>query len=250
MKECMFFDANCRIGNSMNAPGPDAKELLSDMDFYGVDKSLVRHAAIPTGALASNRNLAEMLLADDSGRLTGVWCILPGQCDEQPEPDRFFAQMKKNRIGALTLSPFEHRYVPCRWTLGKILDAAAERRIPVLLDAFAGKWAELYSFVKEFPENIFIYFETCGKWGTDRQIRPLLENLPHFYFGTTGYWNPEGLRDLAEIYGPDRILYASGFPVYNQGSQMLQIRQSGLDEKSIAKMAGLNLENLLKGAQI
>ncbi|OQA84009.1 MAG: Amidohydrolase [Lentisphaerae bacterium ADurb.Bin242] len=250
MKECMFFDANCRIGNSMNAPGPDAKELLSDMDAYGVDKSLVRHAAIPTGALSSNRSLAEMLRADETGRLTGVWCILPDQCGEIPSPDRFFAEMKENRIGALTLSPFEHRYVPCRWTLGKILDAAAERRVPVLLDAFAGKWPELYSFLKEFPENIFLYLEAWGKWGTDRQIRPLLENFPRFYFGTTGYWIPEGLRDLAEIYGADRILYASGFPAFNQGNQMLQLKQSGLDEKSIAKIAGLNLEKLLKGAQL
>lgn len=250
MKECMFFDANCRIGNSMNAPGPDAKELLSDMDYYGVDKALVRHAAIPTGALASNRNLGEMLRDDDSGRLTGVWCILPDQCGEISSPDRFFAEMKTNRIGALTLSPFEHRYVPCRWTLGRIMDAAVERSVPVLLDAFAGKWTELYSFVKEFPENVFLYFETWGKWGTDRQIRPLLENLPHFYFGTTGYWNPEGLRDLADLYGAERILYASGFPTFNQGNQMLQIKQSGLDEKSIAEIAGLNLENLLKGAQI
>lgn len=250
MKECMFFDANCRIGNSMNAPGPDAKELLSDMNTYGVDKALVRHAAIPTGALSSNRFLAEMLRTDDSGRLVGVWCILPDQCGEIPPPARFFTEMKENRIGALTLSPFEHRYVPCRWTLGKIMDAAAERRVPVLLDAFAGKWPELYSFLKEFPENVFLYFDAWGKWGTDRQIRPLLENFPRFYFGTTGYWIPEGLRDLAEIYGAERILYASGFPTFNQGNQMLQLKQSGLDKAAIEKIAGLNLEKRLKGAQL
>ena len=52
--------------------------------------------------------------------------------------------MKAARVGAI-VSPLNIA-VPCRLTLGKILDAAAERKVPVLLDAFAGKWAELYAF--------------------------------------------------------------------------------------------------------
>ena len=251
MKELMFFDANCRIGRFVNG-GPcaeDAPALLREMDYYGVDKALVRFNNLAmAGVNTANRMLAEMLRADTAERLTGVWCILPAQCDEIPEPDEFFRRMKANRIGAVTLLPFDHRYVPCRMTLGRFMDAAAERKIPVLLNGFAGKWPELYRFMEEFPRNVFIYQEACGKWGSDRNIRPLLENFEHFHFETAGYWVPEGIRDLAEKYGADRILYGSGFPRYNQGNGMLQLRQSGLPPASVELIAGKNLERILKGA--
>lgn len=253
MKEIMFFDANCRIGRFYNG-GPSAENvpaLLREMDHYGVDKALVRFNNLAmSGVNVANRAIAGFMEEDTGKRLTGVWCILPSQCDEIPEPDEFFRQMKANRIGAITLLPFDHRYVPCRMTLGKMMDAAAERRIPVLLNGFAAKWPELYRFMEDFPRNVFIYQESCGKWGSDRIIRPLLENYEHFYFETAGYWVPEGIRDLAEKYGAERILFGSGFPRYNQGNGMLQLRHSGLPLTSVELIAGKNLERILKGAEL
>ncbi len=253
MKEMMFFDANCRIGRYFNG-GPCAENvaaLLREMDYYGIDKALVRAQNLAmSGINTANRAIAGFMAEDSGKRLTGVWCILPSQCDEIPEPDEFFRGMKANRIGAITLLPFEHRYVPCRLTLGKMMDAAAERRIPVLLNGLAGKWPELYRFLEEFPRNVFIYQESCGKWGSDRNIRPLLENYENFYFETSGYWVPEGIRDLAEKYGAERILYGSGFPRYNQGNGMLQLKQSGLPMDAVELIAGKNLERILKGAQL
>lgn len=146
--------------------------------------------------------------------------------------------------------PYDHRYVPCRLTLGKIMDAACERHVPVLVNALSGHWNDLYAFVAEFPKNILILCDPCGKWGFDRQVRPMLETYPNFHYGMTGYWVPEGIRDLADIYGADRLLYSSGFPRYVQGTGMLQLKYSGLDANKIAQIAGKNLDRLLKGAQL
>lgn len=251
MTEPVFFDANCRVGDTMNASWPDVTELLDEMDRYGVSAALVRHGNLDNASpLETNGELARMLMGDRSGRLTGVWCILPEQCGELPPREEFFSSMADNRIGALTLQPFEHRWIPCRLTIGRLMDAAAKRRIPILLNAFSQKWTELYAFLEEFPENVCIYVEKYGKWGIDRQIRPLLEHYENFYFETAGYWIPEGIRDLAEKYGAGRILYGSNFPQYNQGSSMLQLKHSGLDAGSVARIAGGNLEHLIKGAQL
>lgn len=249
MEELMFFDADCRIGDHVDRL-PGVPELLEEMDLYGVDRALVRHNGIPFGALNTNRELAKMLKQDTARRLTGVWCILPDSCGEIPEPDEFFRQMKENRIGALTLSPYEHRYEPRRIVIGKIMDAAAERKVPVLLNCFSGKWKDLYDFLERFPKNVFIFGEAWGKWGSDRNIRPLLETYEHFHFEISSYWVPEGVRDLAEKYGAERILYGSGFPSYNQGAGMLQMKHSGLDRESMAKITGGNLERILKGAEL
>lgn len=252
MEDIKFFDCNCRLGLAMNGGlcAADASELLAEMDYAGVEKALVRHINTDIDICFSNELLSSRVNADRSGRLTGVWTILPSQCHELPEPDQFFAAFKANRIGAVTLYPVEHRYVPCRLTLGKILDAAAERKVPVLLNGFAGRWPELYEFMKEFPKLTCIYIEKCGKWGSDRNIRPLLENYPGFHFDTAGYWVPEGLRDLADEYGAERIVYGSNYPTYNQGNGMLQLKFCGLKPEQAAAIAGKNLENLLKGAQL
>ena len=78
----------------------------------------------------------------------------------------------------------------------------------------------------------------------------MLETYENFYFEIARYWVPEGIRGLAEKYGAERILYGTNFPTGNQGNGMLQLKHSGLDDESIAKIAGKNLERILKGAEL
>ena len=245
----MFFDAGCTIGGSIDGPGVDAKLFLVEMDRAGVDKALISHGATLHSPQIANTLVAEEVKANPD-RLKGVWCMLPQQCPEIPPEDKIFSIMKAKGIAALSLQPYEHKYVACRLTIGKLMDAAAERKVPVLLDCFDGKWKDLYDFVAEFPKNTFIFRSGFGKWGIDRQIRPLLENYAGFHFALSGYWVPEGIRDLAELYGADRLLFASGFPMFNVGNQMLQLKYSGLPDGDVAKIAGLNMERILKEAEL
>ena len=61
----------------------------------------------------------------------------------------------------------------------------------------------------------------------------------------TGYWVPEGIRDLVEFCGAERLLFASGFPGYSQGSLMLQLKHSGLSDGDLRLIAGENMARLL-----
>ena len=249
MKDLMFFDCNVQIGNTFKGAGAGVQELLAEIDRTGVDYALVRHANLATaGCAATNTELAEMLKSDTSNRLYGVWSILPEQCDELPAGDALFEAMRQNRIKALTLDPENHRFVACRLSIGKIMDAAAERKIPVLLNNIK-PWKAIYDFMQEFP-RIYAIVNAGFKWGSDRNIRPLLENYPNLYAELGGYWVPEGVRDLAEKYGSTRILYGSMFPAGQLGCGMLQIKHSGLDARAVADIAGLNLKKLLEDAVI
>lgn len=253
MRELFFFDAFCRIGSG---PGigicPDGRGLLADMDRFGVDRALVQHGNYALlGAEAGNRELAEMLEAAGSDRLTGVWCILPDQCPELPQGDEFFSAMKRHNIRALTCFPDDHLFVACRLSIGGIMDAALERKIPMLFQLTGrNSWTAVYDFVREFPRNRIIICERIGQWGHDRQIRPLLEHFENVFYATGGYWVPEGIRDLARTYGAERLLFGSSYPRYDQGSGMLQLKQSGLSAEEIALIAGKNLENLLDEVQL
>ena len=253
MRELFFFDAFCQIGSG---PGiglcPDGRGLLADMDRFGVDRALVQHGNYALlGAEAGNRELAAMLDAAGSDRLVGVWCILPDQCPELPQGDEFFALMKRHNIRALTCLPDDHLFIACRLAIGGIMDAALERKIPVMFQVTGrNNWTAVYDFVREFPRNRIIICERVGQWGHDRQIRPLLDHFENVFYATGGYWVPEGIRDLARAYGAERLLFSSAYPRYDQGSGMLQLKQSELAADEIALIAGKNLEKLLDEVQL
>jgi len=249
MTDPVFFDAACQVGNNIWGTGEDIPALQAEMKRLGVSKALVRDTGLNSnGAVVSNRRVSEWLREPGTENLTGVWCLLPTQCHELPEPADFFDAMKPNRIGAVTLRPQSHRWIPCALTLGPYMEEAKARKVPVCLDGFNSQWNELYNFLKEFPDNIYLGITVTGKWGVDRQLRPLMEAYKGLYFSYDGHWVPNGVSELARIYGPERILFGSGFPRYSAGAAMLQLKQSGLDDDAIRMIASENLENLLKGA--
>lgn len=249
MDDLFFFDANCRIGNGPRGVYPGAAELLAEMDLFGVERALVRcNDADLLSAPCLNREIARMVREDGSGRLTGVWYILPDSCPELPPPKEFFSQMRAGGIGAISLAAKAHGFLPSRLALGRILGEAAERKIPVMLYDCYHQEETVYRFLAEFPE-LTVVLNAGSKASTDRFLRPLLDHYENTLVETAGYWVPEGIRDLAERYGAERIIYGSGFPSYDFGSSMLQLKHSGLPPEAIGKIAGGNLERLLKGAR-
>lgn len=255
MKDIMFFDANCQLGKPMNSAITYAEttaQLIEKMDYAGVDYALVRHIAMaPGGAVYANIRIAEMLEEDKTERLRGVWCVLPEQCGEIPEPEVFFKQMKMNKIRALTMLPAIHRWIPCRMSLGRLMDAAKERKIPFLVAPgdYQTQWESLYKMIEEFKDNIFI-IHTCGLWGAERLLRPLLEYYPNVYFEASDYWRPEGLTDLAEKYGAEHLLYGSGYPKYNHGNTMPMLIHTQLSDAEKRLIAGENLKRIIEGAAL
>ena len=161
MRNLPFFDANCDIGAPMNAlpcHADTVADLYAEMDRMGVERALVKYRNVESGAVFANDRLAEMLEDDADRRLLGVWNILPEHCDELPHGDAFFDAMKAHRIVALRHLAGPQRWVPCHLTIGPVMEAARERRIPFLTTHlnYPDGWTGLYRFIQEFPENIFI----------------------------------------------------------------------------------------------
>ncbi len=250
MQDLKFFDAHCSVGAPMNggvAFAEHVADLSAEMDRLGVGRALASHANQAAGPVFTNHRLAEMLAEEDvDHRIVGVWDILPVQCPELPPGEELFRQMKACRIGALRLLPGPQRWVPCGLTIGSIMEAAAERRIPVLVShtAFADDWGGLYRFLAEFPENRYI-LSADSLWGADRQVRPLLETYAGVHFEISTFWVPEGVRDLVRLFGADRILYGSGYPSYNQGAMMSAVRNAEISDEEKALVAAGNLKRLL-----
>jgi predicted TIM-barrel fold metal-dependent hydrolase len=247
-----FFDCNAFFGSPSKrllAPAPKVDDLLAEMDFCGVERALVWHITQhDVSPIVGNPLLAEAIC--DQPRLTGCWAILPTHTHELPRPDAFFSQMKAARIGAVRMFPSTHHFLANEVALGDWLAPMSERRIPLFVSLWRGMgWQDIYNLLADFPRLVCVICDH-GCWGTDRYFRPLLARYPNVCVDTAQYLLDGGLESLVHDYGPERLLYGSGFPESYHGGMMLAIRHAKIADEAKEAIAGGNLERILGEAQL
>lgn len=246
-----FFDSNCNLGASLNprlCQAKDVDALYEIMDYSGVDKALVRYLNMDVGPVYANEQLARMLKDDRDERLLGIWSVLPECCNELPKGDAFFKAMKENRIAAVRILPGFERWLPTRISIGSVMDALCERKVPTFISrtCFSDDWTGLYNFLELFPDNIYILGPGLGSlWGTERQLRPIMETYKNVHLEISNIWMPEAVGDFARDYGATRILYGSGYPDYTPGSMMAVVQHLELDDADKDLIAAGNLERII-----
>jgi predicted TIM-barrel fold metal-dependent hydrolase len=246
-----FFDCNCFIGLPSSAiarPMGSADELLARMDRAGIERALVWHVAqrdygVPTG----NRLLAEAV-AGHADRLTGCWSIMPNQMGELPGPEEFCARMAESHVRALTAFPRPHGFMLRRDSCGPILEAATERRIPLILPVTSAVgWESTYTLLAELPDLVCI-LSNVNTWATVRFFLPLIERYAHVYLDISEYILDGGIEALSQRCGAGRMLFGTAFPSRPHGGMMLAIRHAEIPEKDKRAIAAGNLEQILAEA--
>jgi uncharacterized protein len=242
-----FFDCNAYFGLPSRrplAPIPDAESLLGEMDYCGVEKALVWHIAQHDGAPQPGNDLLAKGIRPHP-RLNGCWSILPNQAHEYPSPAVFFQQMRENRVAALRAFPISHHFLLNEVVMGDWLEAMDEFRIPLFLSMARGAdWNIAYQLMAEFP-NLVCAICDHGCWGEDRRFRPLVERYPHLYIDTSQYLLDGGIEAFVTDYGPERMLYGSGFPESYIGGMILALKHACISEEAKTAIAGGNLERIL-----
>jgi predicted TIM-barrel fold metal-dependent hydrolase len=153
--------------------------------------------------------------------------------------------MAEAGVKALRAWPGEHRFLLRREVFGPVLDMMVERRIPLLAHAPGGvSWENCYDLMADFPELVFVLLDT-GVWGMDRYFRPLVEGYPNVRVDLTTYWQDAGIESFVERYGADRMLFGTGFPVWDHGGMMLTLKHAEITEEQKTAIAGGNLDRML-----
>lgn len=247
-----FFDCNVFFGLPAvrpPSPVPSAEMLLTEMDRAGVARALVWHIAQHDASpQVGNRLLAEAIRPHE--RLVGCWTILPNQAREFPPPAAFFAEMQAARVGAVRVFPASHRFLLNGVAMGDWLEALAARRIPLFLSLRrGGDWRDIYALLAEFPTLVCVICDH-GPWGADRMFRPLIERYSNVYIETSQYTLDAGIESFVADYGPERLLFGSGFPESYFGGMMFALRHADISPEAKALIAGGNLERLLGEAKL
>ncbi len=244
-----FFDCNCSYGIP---PVPifrisrTVKDLREEMEFCNIEKALVYHAAMHSFDDPLNGN--DLLLKEIAGcpNLYPTRAIMPPQTGEQPDALTLLLEMKKRDVHALWAFPGDHHYLLNEETFGSLFSVLSERRIPLFALADLVQIGEL---LRACPE-LTVIAASPGPVPLDRYFRPLVERYPNFYIETSCYMVDEGIESFCERYGPERMLFGTGYPANYMGSAMLRLAQADIDKHSKQAIASGNLERLLSGVSL
>lgn len=254
--ELDFFDCNASFGEPQQPPlrySKDVDGLLGEMDFCRIHRALVWHARMRDGSpVDGNPLLAESIRS--VGRLFGTWAILPHQTDEQPPPEDFLAQMAASSIRALWSWHREHRFLLSRSGMGDLLALLEDRRVPLLMtvhtdEARHDNWSHVEALLRDFP-RLTLLAMPLSNWGQDRCFRPLVETFGRLHIGIEAWELAGGVADFVKRYGPDRLIFGSGYPRLAMGGCRSMLHHADISDKDKQAIAAGNLGRLLAEAKL
>jgi len=246
-----FFDCNVFYGAP---PVPNhriartADELVDEMDWIGISEALVTNATQRyDDPIAGN----EQVLHDCAGseRLHPTWVLLPHQTGEFPPPDQLPKALSQARVKALWAFPSGNKYLLDANTFGPTFEVLSWLQVPLFLSlnessgSLSG-WSLVCALLANFPDLTLVAADqSC--WGQDRYFRPLVEKYPRFYFDVSDYELAGGYESFCNAYGPDRMLFATGFPQTNMGGAVLTLLHASIKLEWKEAIAAGNLRRLL-----
>jgi predicted TIM-barrel fold metal-dependent hydrolase len=246
-----WFDANVVVGRPQKAgifaPLPDAAALRAHLAAQGISRALVSHwAQGDTSPITANALVDEVVRTDET--LYGCWAVLPPVSDPLVTAD-FFPRMRDARAAVLAMMPKAHRYVldPVVW--GGFIHEVAERGVPVVFSMEDQvDWADLYRFLRDVPRLTCI-LRNIGTWSMDRYTYPLLDAYENVHL-ETGMLSIEdgGVEGVVHRFGPERLLFGTGFPVRYAEASMLELTHADIEDGARAAIASENLARLIAGA--
>ncbi len=247
-----FFDSNFCAGRSDKGsyrPASTGDDVLRELDRLGVENALVWHIAQREVSASAGNNLLGGITGA-APRLKGAWAVLPPEAPGREKPAEFFESMKKNGACALRIFPEAHRYLPRREVFGRLLDEVADRRIPVFV-SMAEKditWEGLYNLLSDYPRLVLVICGT-GIWGADRYFRPLVKSYAGVHVETSLVSLGAGVTEaFVRDYGPERLLFGSGFPGRLPESAILQLTHAEIEDDERKAIACDNIERLISEA--
>jgi hypothetical protein len=234
-------------------------DLLAVMDAQGIDKAVI--FGFPWRRMAAaqlNNDAVAEAVARHPDRFIGFCCLDPAHPRALAEVERCLGN---GLAGIGELAFYEGGISAAALAaLDPIMALAKQRSLPVLIHtnepvghAYPGKspntLAQIYAMVRRYPDNTII----LAHWGGGLFFYALLKKeisgaLANVYVDTAAspyLYQPAVYRHAVEIFGADRVVFGSDFPLLEPRRYFVELEQSGLPQDSIALIRGGNAARVL-----
>lgn len=246
-----FLDARIQLGPRcmLREGAPNTtEEILEVMARCDIEQAIAFHALAREADIQAG-NEALLPITGENTPFLRQWCAMPSFFGEFFEPEALFGQMKEHKVSSLRLLPKKCNYPLKPYILGKLMDAAADCRVPVFMTLHEDLTPyELYDLCRDFPH---VNFVICGvDYRQNRILAPILEQCPNFYFGSSVYVVHGGLKLLSDYGYTDRVIFESGLPTGSATAAVSLIRYAEISEEEKELIAHGNMERLLSAVTL
>jgi len=257
MKDLNALDANCVVGRHLmlqEGGQHTAADLLSEMDHHGIAEALVLDSLGRENHPAEgNRRILNVV--KESRRLHPVWAALPpGATDEQPEPEKMLAAMRKNKVAALCLLPAQYRYNLSDWCIDALLEPFAEAGVPVIISydevsRGAGRgdqtdWNAVVALCRRWPKLPVIISEFRIR-RSQRLIYRAFDACENIHVELSGYFLHRGVEYVTRRWSSERLIFGSNWPTFNHGMTLAVLARAEVSDRDKQNIAGDNMRRLM-----
>ena len=237
----------------------DAPELLRAMNRDGVDHAIVMGMGWADYHVAAEANdyLIEAAAAHPD-RLTGFASVNPAWGEAAVKEAQRCAAAGLRGIGEM--HPDTQGFdITDTATMAPLMDLARFRGLPLLLHCsepvghqYPGKGRttpdRVMRLIENFPDNVII----CAHWGGGLPFYALMPEvgaaLKNVYFDSAAspfLYRPAIYRAVADVVGPECILFASDYPLMRHSRPLSEIAGEPLPECHRRRILGGNAARLL-----
>ena len=245
----MTVDSLTFVGESLFGPCATVDELLRALDETEVERAVVCPLRPRSYRLEEANDAVAAAVKRHPDRLVGFARVDPNLGDAAArELARATGELG---LRGLFLHPWEETFRVHDARVGALLDGFA---LPVIVAAgypWLSEGLQVGELARCHPDVRIVATNGCqinisGLGQTDAELA--LAANPNLVVQTTGVYREDFLEGVAARFGAERLLYASGFPLFDPRLEVLRVRWApNLDERARALVLGGNAERLLLG---
>lgn len=225
-------------------PAAAAAELLGLLDRYGIDLALVHDdPAGPAEVEACNRRLFDATAGSD--RLLACPSVDPREVTGEALRD-----LRRRGARAVRIHPRAHGYAYDPANLSALMRALQVARLPLFVDFSAVHWSQhavdygaLAGLCRDWPDVPIVLVRRGLR--DVRGLYDLWESGADVYAETSYYCVADGIRHAVERFGPGRLLFGSGLPVFEAACPIHMLGYAGITDDARGAIGAGNAAKLL-----
>lgn len=247
----MIVDGLTILGTSIGGYHLKAEELLSSMDANGIDKSVIVPVQPKTYRLEPQNEAIAVAQARYPDRFIAFCRVDPRQGEDAiTELRRCVLQLG---LKGLMLHPMEEGYTINEDHAVRLVKEAGSLGVPTIIAA-GYPWvahASQIRSVAEQAEETTIIMSHGGQINISGLAQAdafsALEMCSNIYIGTNGVYRQDFLEECIEAFGPERVLFTSMSPLFNQGFELDRANSIKMEETNRPSVLGDNIIRILQG---
>lgn len=239
------------VGNfysiKMNEPGTVSR-LLQAGDEAGIDTFIVHSVATGAKQVQSVNDFISATVKDNPDRFVGFGTIHADYEDKGAEVERMISL----GLSGVKIHPDSQHFFVDDPRMFEVYEAI-EGRLPILVHCGDYRYdydspERVRNVLQAFPKLTFIAAHFGGWSVQDLALEYLLDTNCYLDCSSSMmYLGAKRSKELIRIYGAERFLFGSDYPMWNPGEELDRLRSLGLTDEEWKLMTHDNAERILYG---